>query len=538
MEDMKKLIEQGKSVLGIELGSTRIKAVLITQNGTVLGKGGYEWENRMIDGVWTYDLDEVWIGIQACYQDLCRRIRMRYGTEILQLSGIGISGMMHGYLPFDREGRQLAPFRTWRNNMTGKAADILTDLFGYNIPQRWSAAHLYQAILNKEEHVTKIAFITTLSGYVHWKLTGRKVVGIGDASGMFPVNSNTKTYNRVMLEQFEHLISDRKFNWTLEEILPQVLVAGEEAGRLTEEGAALLDCTGKLKQGIRLCPPEGDAGTGMVATNSIAPRTGNISAGTSAFAMIVLEKELSRVYRELDLVTTPTGMLAAMAHSNNCSTGINAWAGLFGECLEAFGLNKENQEAGHLYEVLFHKAMEGDLDGGGLMSYCFYSGEHGVGLSEGCPLFIHAPEAKFNLANFMRVQLYTAFGAMKLGMDILFKKEHVKVEKIYGHGGIFKTPGAAQPVLAAALGVPVVVMETAGEGGAWGIALLAAYMDEYRNKRTLENYLECTVFKGWRSVTEEPQPDMEKGYEHFMELYQKGLSTERKAIEDYVHVNF
>ena len=527
LSEVKKIIESGKAVLGIELGSTRIKAVLVDQRGSVIETGGFDWENSLIDGVWTYSLKEVWEGIQKCYKNLSERLKERYDVKINKLSAMGVSAMMHGYLPFDKNGNQLAEFRTWRNNFTGQAADELTQLFQYNIPQRWSIAHLYQAILNKEDHVKDVAFLTTLAGYVHWKLTGEKVMGIGEASGMFPIDINNKNYNKDMIEKFDSLIASKEYSWSLEEILPKVLVAGEEAGVLTKEGALLLDPTGNLQPGARLCPPEGDAGTGMVATNSIAKKTGNVSAGTSAFAMVVLEKELSKLHKELDMVTTPTGDLVAMAHSNNCTSDINAWMEIFNQCLEAFGVKVTPSE---LYKTLFEKSLEGNDDCGNLMSYCFYSGEHGVGLTEGCPMFLHPANAKFSLANFMRVQLYTCFGAMKLGMDILKKEENVKIDRILGHGGIFKTKGVAQNILAAAIGAPVVVMETAGDGGAWGIALLALYLDRKQENYSLEDFLNNAIFGDAEAITVEPNENMIIGYEKFLENYKRGLTIEKEAV--------
>lgn len=523
----KRAIELGRTYMGMELGSTRIKAVLIDENGAVLETGGFDWENKFINGVWTYSLETVWNGVQSCYKELIDRVKEKYDVQVNKLSAIGVSAMMHGYLPFDKDGNQLAEFRTWRNNFTGKAADELTELFQYNIPQRWSIAHLYQAILNDESHVKDIDYLTTLAGYVHWKLTGKKVMGIGEASGMLPIDIEKKNYNSEMIKKFNSLISSKEYPWKLEDILPQVLIAGEEAGILTDEGAKLLDPSGNLQPGARFCPAEGDAGTGMVATNSVAIKTGNISAGTSAFAMVVLEKELSKVHKELDMVTTPTGDLVAMAHSNNCTTEINAWMNIFNECLEVFGVKVS---AGELYKNLFEKALEGDEDCGNLMSYCFHSGEHGIGLSEGCPMFLHPANSTFNLANFMRSQLYTCFGAMKLGMDILIKEEKVKIDKILGHGGIFKTPEVAQSILSAAMDVPVVVMETAGDGGAWGVALLALYLDK-KDSKSLSEFLDKEIFIESESVTVEPKEIMVEGYEKFLVNYKNALTVEREAVE-------
>ena len=526
--EAKQAILDNRTALGIEFGSTRIKAVLVDGNNAPIASGGHEWENRYENGVWTYSLEDIWSGLQDCYQQMAKDVEEKYGVELTSVGAIGISAMMHGYMPFDKEGNLLVPFRTWRNNITGQAADKLTDLFQYNIPQRWSIAHLYQAILNNEEHVKSIDFLTTLAGYVHWKLTDKKVMGIGEASGMFPIDLDKKSFNQDMISKFDVLIASNEYRWKLGNILPKVLVAGEDAGVLTQEGALLLDPSGELQYGAKLCPPEGDAGTGMVATNSVAKKTGNVSAGTSAFAMVVLENELSKVHKELDMVTTPTGALVAMAHSNNCTSDINAWMGIFNQCLESFGVNVKASE---LYKTLFEKALDGDDDCGDLMSYCFYSGEHGVGLTEGCPMFLHPANAKFSLANFMRVQLYTCFGAMKLGMDILTKEENVKIDKILGHGGIFKTKGVAQSILSAAINVPVVVMETAGEGGAWGIALLALYLDKKQENNSLEEFLNNTIFGEAEAITIEPNENMVIGYEKFLENYKKGLTIEQEAVE-------
>lgn len=523
-DNAKKLIENGQAYLGIELGSTRIKSVLIDADGKILAKGSFEWENHFVNGIWTYPLDEVWAGIANSYRNLCEDVKAKYAVKIARLTAIGVSAMMHGYLPFDKQDKQIAEFRTWRNNTTAVAADQLTELLQYNIPQRWSIAHLYQAVLNQEEHVQKVAYLTTLSGYVHWQLTGQKVLGIGDASGMFPIDSTTKNFDAGMIETFNGLIHDNQFGWKLEEILPKVLVAGENAGVLTEQGAKLIDPTGMLQAGCVLCPPEGDAGTGMMATNSIKVKTGNVSAGTSAFAMVVLEKPLSQVYRDLDMVTTPAGDPVAMAHSQNCSSDLNAWFQLFNEVLLTFNL-KIN--ADQLYGNLLDKALAARPDGGGLLSYCFYSGEHGVDLITGCPLFLHPARAEFSLANFVLVQLYTSFGAMKLGMDTLTKREHVKIEKIFAHGGLFKSKNVAQRVLAAALNVPVAVLDTASEGGAWGIALLAAYMQQ--SHRSLTEYLDNVIFADSADNVVNPQAKWVSGYETFIQRYKAGLPIERVA---------
>ena len=521
-------IEEGKAVLGIELGSTRIKAVLIDGKHKPVASGGHSWENHLVDGVWTYGLDEVWSGLQDCYQDLLRDVKERYGVTVTKLAAIGFSAMMHGYLPFDGEDRLLAPFRTWRNTITGQAAEELTKLFDYNIPQRWSIAHLYQAILNGEAHVKDVRFITTLSGYVHWKLSGKKVLGIGDAVGMMPIDPATKIYNKRMFDQFYELISDKSYPWKVEELFPQVLVAGEDAGVLTEEGARLLDVSGQLEAGIPLCPPEGDAGTGMVATNSVAKRTGNVSAGTSVFGMVVLERELSKVYPELDMVTTPAGDPVAMAHCNNCTSDLNAWVNLFKEFADTFGMNIDMND---LFGTLYRKALEGDAACGGLLAYNYLSGEHVTGMEEGRPLFVRRPDSVFTLANFMRVHLYTALGALKTGMDILTKQEHVAVDNILGHGGLFKTEGVGQRILAAALNTPVSVMATAGEGGAWGVAVLAAYAIARKEGETLERYLADKVFGSAEGSRVVPNPKEAEDFEKFMETYRKGLAIERAAVD-------
>lgn len=528
MTENKSLISAGKTALGIEIGSTRIKAVLIDETGTSLAGGSYGWENQLVNGIWTYDLDEVWTGLQECYQELKRDVRAQYGVDLATVGSIGISAMMHGYLAFDGEGKLLVPFRTWRNTMTADAAEKLTGLFGFNIPQRWSIAHLYQAILSREEHVRDVAFLTTLSGYVHWKLTGNRVLGIGDASGMFPVDSQTGDYQARMMNQFDELIRDEQFSWKLKDLLPTVLTAGESGGCLTEEGARLLDRDGVLQPGILLCPPEGDAGTGMVATNSVAPRTGNVSAGTSIFGMVVMEKELSAVHPEIDMVTTPDGSPVAMAHCNNCSSDINAWVSLFEECLELFGLKPGRSE---VFTALFTEALQGERDGGGLLSYNYLSGEHVTGMEEGRPLFVRLPDAGFHLANFMRTHLYSAFATLKMGLDILVQKENVVIDRITGHGGLFKTPEVGQRMLAAAIGAHVSVLETAGEGGAWGVALLAAYMTRKDKGLSLGEYLEQNIFADQSRITVQPDEEDVKGFGEFMARYQAGLGIERVAID-------
>jgi len=519
-----------KLSLGVEFGSTRIKAVLIDENQAVVATGAFEWENQLENGIWTYSLDSVWQGLQASYAQLKQEVKDKYGFTLSKISTIGVSAMMHGYLAFDKNAQLLTPFRTWRNAITAEAEHQLTQIFEFNIPQRWSIAHLYQAILNNEAHVEDVAFFTTLAGYVHWKLTGKKVLGIGDASGMFPIDSKTKDYNTEMIKTFDTTVCDKNYPWKLKDILPRVLTAGQKAGALTDEGAKLLDPGGDLEPGIPLCPPEGDAGTGMVATNSVKQRTGNISAGTSVFAMIVLENELSTVYPEIDLVTTPIGDAVAMVHANNCSSEINAWVKIFREFLESSGIKMSTEQ---LYQTLFTESLKGDMDAGGLLSYGYLSGENITKIPEGRPLLVRTPNSNFNLANLIRVNLYTAFGALQMGMKTLTEKEQVKVDQIFGHGGIFKTEGVAQQILASAINTPVSVMETAGEGGAWGIALLADYLKYAEEGLALEDYLEQKVFAGAKISTRQPIAEETAGFEVFAERYAKGLAIELAAIENF-----
>lgn len=526
-EMIKSMIENGKTVLGLEFGSTRIKAVLVDESHNPIASGDHEWENRLENGYWTYSLDDIWKGLQDSYQKLAKDVLEKYDTELTTIGAIGFSAMMHGYMAFDEEGTLLVPFRTWRNSTTGPAAKALTELFNYNIPLRWSISHLYQAILNGEEHVPSLSYVTTLSGYIHWQLTGNRVLGVGDASGMFPINPQTKDYDEEMVQKFDSLIAEKNYSWKLRDIFPKVLVAGEHAGVLTEEGAKLLDVSGKLKGGIPLCAPEGDAGTGMVATNSVAKRTGNVSAGTSVFAMVVLERELSKVYPEIDLVTTPDGSLVGMAHANNCTSDLNAWVGIFKEFAEAFGIEVDMNK---LFGTLYNKALEGDADCGGLLSYGYLSGENITDVSEGRPLFVRRPESNFNLANFMRSHLFTALGALKIGMDILLKEEGVEIDSLLGHGGLFKTKGVGQSILAAAVNAPVSVMETAGEGGPWGMALLASYMLRREENESLQDYLANKVFAGSEGTSMDPDPKDVAGFEEFIERYKKGIAVEQAAV--------
>lgn len=519
-------IRQGKTCLGIEFGSTRIKAVLIDGTYRSLAMGDFDWENHLEDGLWTYSLDEVWQGLQSAYASLAARVEDEYGVKLTHIGSMGFSAMMHGYLAFDAHGRLLVPFRTWRNSNTHEAHEKLSRLFQYNIPERWSIAHLYQAILNKEEHVPRVAYFTTLAGYVHWKLTGRKVIGIGDASGMFPIDSSRMEFDRHMLAQFSSLPEVAAQPWKIEDLLPTPLVAGSDAGRLTEEGARLLDPTGTLQAGSPVAPPEGDAGTGMVATNSVRKRTGNVSAGTSIFAMVVLEHRMERLHPEVDPVTTPAGDPAGMSHANNFTSDLNAWVKVFGQFAEAAGLD---MGADDLYATLFNQALKGDPDAGGLINYCFYSGEFLAGLEEGRPVFARGPESRMSLANFMRAQLFSAFSPVKIGMDVMTKDEGVKVDTLVGHGGIFATPKVAQKILAAAFDTPIKVMSTAAEGGAWGMAVLADYLGHA--DQDLSDYLDGRVFADARSVTEQPDPSDVKGFEAFFERFTKGLPIEKAAVE-------
>lgn len=528
MEIKQKIIE-GKTALGIEFGSTRIKAVLIDDKHDSIASGSHDWENRLEDNIWTYTLDDIWGGLQDAYKNLVEDVKEKYDETLTKVSSIGFSAMMHGYMAFDQAGELLVPFRTWRNTMTEEASKKLTEAFSYHIPQRWSIAHLYQAILRGEAHVKDIAYLTTLAGYVHWKLTGEKVLGVGEASGMFPIDIETKDYDQTMIKTFNELIKDQGFEWKLEDILPKVLMAGDQAGTLSEAGAKLIDPSGNLKAGILLCPPEGDAGTGMVATNSVTRKTGNVSAGTSVFAMIVLEKELKKVHDEIDLVTTPSGDLVGMVHCNNCTSDLNAWVNLFKEFAQTFGM--KDVDMNELFGTLYNKALEGDADCGGLLAYNYFSGEHITGFEEGRPLFVRKPDSNFNLANFMRVHLYTALGALKTGLDILMKEEDVKVDKLLGHGGLFKTEGVGQKIMAAAIDAPVSVMKTAGEGGAWGMAVLAEYMIDKKDGEALDEYLSNKVFAEEDGTTIAPEEKDVKGFDEFINRYQKGLAIERVAVD-------
>lgn len=520
-------IRTGRTSLGIEFGSTRIKAVLLDDTYTTVAAGEHKWENSLANGLWTYSLDEVWTGLQDAYLSLAHNAEMSYGERLTYIGAIGFSGMMHGYLAFDENGNLLVPFRTWRNTNTNEAHERLSQLFQYNIPERWSIAHLYQCILNHEQHVPHISFLTTLAGYVHWRLTGRKVIGVGDASGMFPIDPQTHTWEYPFLELFGSLPEVAKQPWEIGNILPIPLVAGQDAGRLSERGAKLIDPTGTLQAGVALAPPEGDAGTGMVATNSVRVHTGNVSAGTSIFATVVLEHKLERFHPEVDMVTTPAGDLAGMSHANNFTSDLNAWVKVFGQFARAAGLDLDAQT---LYSLLFHMAIseEADANAGGLLNYCFYSGEFLANLEQGRPVFARGPESRMSLANFMRAQLFGAFAPVKIGMDIMTKNEKVQIDSLVGHGGIFATPKVAQQILAAAFNTPIKVMSTAADGGAWGMAVLADYL--VHAETPLDEYLDTRVFAGVKSTTEQPNPEDVVGFEDFFSRFIKGLPIESAAI--------
>ena len=521
-------IRAGKTSLGIEFGSTRIKAVLIDDTYTTIAAGDYGWASHLEDGLWSYSQEEIWTGLQTAYAALAEDVENAYGEKLTRVGRIGFSAMMHGYLAFDKNGELLVPFRTWQNTNTSEAHEKLSELFQYNIPERWSIAHLYQAVLNDEEHIGKVDFFTTLAGYVHWKLTGKKVLGVGDASGMFPIDPTTHTYETEFIEKFNAIPEAAAQPWKLADLLPEPLVAGTPAGTLTEEGAKLLDPTGTLQPGITFAPPEGDAGTGMVAANSVRVRTGNVSAGTSIFAMVVLEHKLERLHPEVDLVTTPAGDLAGMSHANNFTSDLNAWVGLFGQFAAAIGTPVD---AGTLYGTLFRAAIADDVDSncGGLINYPFRSGEFLAGLPEGRPLFARGPEARMSLGNFMRAQLFSAFSPVKIGMDVMTKDEGVAVDSLVGHGGIFTTPKVAQKILAAAFDTPIKVMSTAAEGGAWGMAVLADYL--WHADQPLDEFLDARVFADAASTTENPDENDVAGFEEFFDRFRKGLPIEHVAIE-------
>lgn len=521
-------IRDGRTSLGIEFGSTRIKAVLIDDERNTIETGDYGWQSHMVDGLWTYDIDKIWRGLQSVYADVADRVEADYGLKLTRIGQIGFSAMMHGYLAFDGDGELLVPFRTWQNTNTSEAHERLSQLFQYNIPERWSIAHLYQAVLDNEPHIGSVRYFTTLAGYVHWKLTGRKVLGVGDASGMFPIDPETKTYEQDFIEQFDALPEVAAQPWKLEDLLPEPLVAGTPAGVLTPEGAALLDPSGALQPGVALAPPEGDAGTGMVATNAVRRRTGNVSAGTSIFATVVLEHKLSALRPEVDIVTTPAGDLAGMSHANNFTSDLNAWINLFREFAQ---INCCSIDGADLYGELFRCAIsdDADPDAGGMLAYPFRTGEFLAGLAEGRPLFVREPEARFNLANFMRAQLFGAFSPVTIGMNVMTQDEGVQIDSLVGHGGIFATPVVAQRILAAAFNTPIRVMTTASEGGAWGMAVLADYL---RHAETpLADYLDDVVFADAQSETEEPDPTDVEGFRRFFAKFVAALPVERDAVD-------
>ncbi len=519
-------MDWNKTVLGIEFGSTRIKAVLIDGQNHPIASGSFEWENQLVDGVWTYSMDEVHCGIAECYASLKKDVLTKFGVKLTTVGAIGVSGMMHGYLPLDRDCNPLTEFRTWRNTMTAEAAAELTKLFDFNIPQRWSIAHLYQSILRCEKHLPKLAHLTTLAGYIHAKLTGEMVLGIGEASGVFPIDSEKLSYHSEMIENLDAIIAQTGYSWSLNDILPKILVAGECGGYLTAEGAKMLDAEGDLMPGIPFAPPEGDAGTGMVATNSVAPRTGNVSAGTSDFAMIVVEK-MPNVHREIDMVTTPGGNPVAMIHCNNCTSDINAWVNLFGEFADAIG---SKVDRGELFTLLFQKALEGNVNCGGLLSYNYLSGEGVTDLDAGVPIFLRQPNAEFSLANFMRTHLMSALATLKIGLDIL-TEEKIPVDKLYGHGGYFKTPSVGQRILSAAVGVPVSVMETAGEGGPYGMAILAGFMLWKKDGQSLQDYLNQSVFATAKTTTLMAGENEIRGFDEFVAKYKKFFAVEATAVD-------
>ena len=535
---IKEMIDAGKTAIGIEFGSTRIKAVMVDEAGKPIAQGDFGWENQYENGVWTYSLDMIWTGLKEAYAKLLADVQEKYGTVIKTTGAIGFSAMMHGYMAFNEGGELLVPFRTWRNTITGEAAAALTEEFGFNIPERWSIAHLHQAILNKEEHVKDISFFTTLAGYIHWQLSGEKVLGIGDASGMFPIDSRTRNYNAEYMEKYDKLLGSLGVSFRIEDILPKVLLAGDKAGVLSAEGAAKLDVSGSLQAGIPLCPPEGDAGTGMVATNSVAVRTGNVSAGTSIFAMVVMEKALSKVHPEIDVVTTPVGDDVAMVHCNNCTSDINAWAKIFREYSEAMGIEVDTNK---LYTTMFKAALSGAPDCGGLMGFNYFSGEPVTGFAEGRPVFARKINADFSFANFMRLHLFSAVSTLKVGLDILLREEDVKVDKLYGHGGFFKTPEVGQRIMSAATGGPITVMETAGEGGAWGMAILALYLTKViggaddntvkEGSLTLPDFLNNSIFAGESGSTVTATSEEIQGFDSFMESFKAALPIEKAAVE-------
>ncbi|MDW8797561.1 FGGY-family carbohydrate kinase [Staphylococcus pseudoxylosus] len=527
MDDLKRNLKSEDISIGIELGSTRIKTVAIDQNLSTVASGHFEWENQFIDGYWTYSINDIWVGLQKSYSAMTVEIKEKYDLTLRKVKSIGVSGMMHGYLAFDQNEDLLVPFRTWRNGNTAKAATLLSEAFQFNIPERWSIAHLYQAILDNESHVNRITYLTTLAGYVHWYLTGEKVLGIGDASGMFPIDIDTKSYRKDLLEEANHIFKTKYFERSVEELLPEIKLAGESGGLLTEEGATLLDPSGNLEAGILMCPPEGDASTGMVATNTVAQNTGNISAGTSAFAMIVLSNTLKDMYPEIDVVTTPDGSEVAMIHTNNCTSDINDWMNLFGEVLNVMGVDFSSDE---LYGHIFERSLSSDDNIGGLLSYNYVSGENITNVDTGYPLFIREPNYQFNLANFMKMHLFSAFSTLKIGMDLLKENEYIDIDKLIAHGGIFKTKDVAQQILASAFEQPITVMETASEGGAWGISVLAYYA-ALDTEDSLDVFLNDSVFINTKEKTLQPVAQEVINFNNYVEKMKKGLSIEQSVTK-------
>lgn len=528
MTNAREDIEAGRTALGIELGSTRIKAVLIGSDSQPLAVGSYGWENSYVDRMWTYSLESIWEGLQQCYAALVADVQDRHGVELTTVSGFGVSAMMHGYLAFDGNGELLVPFRTWRNTHTGPAVERLSDAFGVNIPHRWSVAHVFQAVLDGEDHVGRLAHLTTLAGYVHWQLSGRQVLGVGDASGMFPIDVGTGGYDAELMGRFDRLAADAGTRLSLASLLPEVLTAGADAGELTVDGAALLDPSGRLRAGAAMCPPEGDAGTGMVATNSVAPRTGNVSAGTSIFAMVVLEHPLRAPHRELDLVTTPAGAPVAMVHCNNGASELDAWAGLFTEFATAAGAPVDRSRA---FTTLFRAALDGEPDAGGLVAFNYLSGEPITELEEGRPLVLRAPGSTFSLANFMRAQLFGSLATLRIGMNVLTETEHVRLDRMFAHGGLFTTKGVAQRFLAAAIDTAVVVGDIAAEGGAWGIAVLAAFRVRRADGQSLSGFLDTEVFAEAALNVVEADPTDVAGFAAYTERFVAALPVQRAAVE-------
>ncbi len=527
-EENVKTIREGKAILGLEMGSTRVKAVLIGEDHTPLASGSSDWENKLENGIWTYSLEDVKKAVQESYQTLKENVIDLFGVKIGRIAAMGFSGMMHGYLPFDGDGRQLAPFRTWRNTMTEREAAELSELFGFNVPQRWSVSHLYQAVRAGEEHTKRIARLTTLAGYLHWILTGEFVLGVGEASGMFPVNEKTGDYDERMIALFDEKIRAYGMPWRVRDILPRVLPAGAPAGRITPAGALFLDPYGDLEDGSFVCPPEGDAGTGVAAADSVPPRTGNVSAGTSIFSMVVLEKPLKSYYPEIDVVATPAGKPVAMVHCNNCTSDINAWADLFAEFSATVGKKVTRGEA---LDSFFYTAAEAEEDAGGVVAYPFFSGEHILGLEEGRPMLLRSADARFTYRNLARASLYSAMATLKIGMDILSEKENVEIDSLFGHGGFFKAKGVGQKLMASALSTPVTVMETAGEGGPWGMALLAAYAYRKAEGESLESYLRDRVFAGSKAETAAPDEKTGAGFARYLASFRAALPAEKKAVE-------